>query len=146
MIEMSASASDIGDKLEVVRKKIVAAMKVGMGEAMEGLAAHAAGMAPVRTGNLVAAIMRSPQVRQAGGDIIGTVSGDVGKKHVALWQEKGIKVPEVRKLMVIGNQEFIRQHRAFDVAGRPFMNPALETYRDQITAIIAENVRGALAG
>lgn len=143
---MKASAGDVGDNLEAIRKKIIAAMKVGMGEAMVGLAGYAAGMAPVRSGSLRDAIMRSPQVRQAGGDIIGTVSGDVGQKHVALWQERGIKVPEVHKLMVIGNQNFIRQHRAFQVPARPFMNPALEAYRDQITAIIAERVRGALAG
>lgn len=146
MINMQASVGDIGSNLEAVRKKIIAAMRTGMQEAMEGLASYAASEAPERTGRLVAAIVRSPQVKQSAGYIVGTVSGDVGKKHVALWQEKGINVPDVHKLMVVGNQEFIRQHRAFSVPARPFMNPALESYRDQITQIIAENVRGALAG
>lgn len=146
----SGSVQQVASRLERARSRILEAIQVGMREAMVGLADFAASRAPVRSGALLAAILKSPKVTTNSTVVRGTVSGDVGKKHVALWQELGIKVPAVSgKFMAFndqGEQFFIQSHKAFQVPGKPFMNPALQEYKEQIIETIRGRVNEAVAG
>lgn len=150
-IRLQIDSTEAVDYVDRVRRRVLKALREGMAEAMQGLAAVAAANAPKKSGSLAAAILRSPKVTSTSKVIRGSVSGDVGAKHVALWQEQGINVPAVtNKLMVFvgsdGTPVFTRSHKAFRVAGRPFMNPALDTYQGQIIETLQKRMEEAAAG
>jgi len=135
-----------------LRERVIAAVREGMAQAMEDLAAKAAEAAPVRTGALQRAILASPKVTETPAQIVGTVSGDVGRRHIALWQEKGILDPVVvargkimRAYFSGGAIGFIRRHGGFAVPGRPFMEPALEQQRQAIFDTIRLRIQAAVA-
>lgn len=149
MIELSANAGGFSGDLQAWRERIIAAVREGMLEAMKDLAIAAASAAPVRTGALQRAILNSPAVTETDTAIVGTVSGEVGRRHIALWQEKGILDPAVtaspghvmRAFFSPDTIGFIRRHGAFRVPGRPFMKPTLEKQREAIF----NTIRGAVA-
>lgn len=157
-----ASVTETTDYLEEAREKILAAVRTGMQEAMEGLAGEAVSMMSAagihqRTGELAENIEDSPKVTETKEVIRGTVSaerditlGGRKSKHVGLWMEEGYHVPEVTgKLFQFTDADwdtlYSRGHRAFDVKPHPFMDPALREYETTITQIITDAVEGALA-
>ncbi len=148
------SADRLAEAFAERRAAIIAGVLEGMGAAMTELAIATASAAPHRTGRLAAAIMASVKVRETSKEIKGTISGDVGKLHVGLWQEEGVSVPatmakRVKAMVLIGQDGspvFFKSHRAFRVPGRPFMNPTLEEQKPQIIETLRASVREATAG
>lgn len=145
----SAAAQAMQDR----RAWIIRGVLDGMAEGMQILAAAAADAAPDRTGKLRRAILASPTVKETTSAIVGTVSGEVGARHVALWVEEGINDPAASvkraKAMVMsagGSAQFFRSHAAFRVPAHPFMNPTLEEQKPQIMAVIQRHVEEALGG
>jgi hypothetical protein len=124
--------------IDQVKERILVGIRSGMKEAMEGLAAAVESKLegdPItsHTGELAGAIAKSPKVTETASIIRGTVTADVGLKHLGIWLEEGTHVPAVEgKLYEFtepdGDTFFARGHRAFDVKPHPFMNPALGRY------------------
>jgi hypothetical protein len=139
--------------IDQVKERILAGIRSGMQEAMEGLAGAVESKLegdPIvsRTGELASAIAKSPKVTETATIIRGTVTADVGLKHLGIWLEEGTHVPAVDgKLYEFteadGDTFFARGHRAFDVKPHPFMNPALDEMKAPIMQIIADAVAEA---
>lgn len=129
------------------RRWIIAGVLEGMAEAMQDLALTTAENAPHRSGALERAILGSAKVKETGREIVGTVSGNVGKLHIGLWLEQGTHVPAVVKKMVLINEDgqlaFIRKHRAFQVPAHPFMNVTLDAQKQQIFETLRRHIREA---
>jgi hypothetical protein len=150
-----ASVTQTVDYLQQARERILAAIREGMQTAMDGLAWKVVDNMqgnPVmsRSGELLEEILTSPKVTETTEVIRGTVSSDVGKKHLGLWLEEGTHVPAVQsKLFEFSEPDaetlFTRGHRAFDVKPHPFLNPALREYETTITQIIQDAVAEAIA-
>lgn len=156
MIQMVLERSSVGDVnayLDRVKQRIFAGVRGGMQQSMDELAYGVADKLfgnPIHshTGELAGAILGSPKVTETPEVIRGTISSDVGKKHIGLWLEEGTHVRAVQgKLFGFtaadGNTFFTRGHKAFDVKPRPFMNPTLHA----LSAQIFENIqRQAIEG
>ena len=155
-----ASVDGVKGYLEQVRQRILDAVREGMQEAMEGLAGTVVDKIPgagiktrqrVRSnggGDLISAIQQSPRVTTGPEYVRGTVSAEVGNKHLGLWLEEGFHEPAVEGSLFQfttpdGDTLYSRGHRAFDVKPHPFMNPALESYKAPIMDIIAQRVAEA---
>lgn len=151
-----ASVAGVTDYLEQTRQNILAGIRQGMQEAMEGLSWTVADKLqgnPIvsRSGKLLGAILGSPKVTETDTVIRGTVSSDVGQKHLGLWLEEGFSVQAVKGTLfqftaADGNSVFTHGHRAFKVAPHPFLNPSLEEYKPTIMDIIAAKIGEALDG
>lgn len=147
-----SSAAELAAGFKAQRAWIIRGVLEGMAEAMQELAAATSEAAPHRTGALARAILASAKVKEKSKEIVGTVSGDVGSKHVGLWQEAGISVPETiatrGKAMVMvgsdGTPVYFRSHKAFKVPGRPFMNPTLQRQKAAIFEAIRSHVVKAM--
>lgn len=144
-----ASVDELGAWMAEMQERVIDAIALGMEEAMHGLAAHAAANAPRRSGEMVSAILSSPSVHKSTRFIRGRVSADVGQKHLGIWLEEGVNVPEVDEDIAFdslgGEQIFSHGHKAFKVPAHPFMNQSLEEYETQIQDIIAEAISGAIS-
>lgn len=148
------AAEEVSEYLEATRKRILAGIREGMQEAMEGLAslvAEKVGGSPIQshTGKLLAAILGGVHVRSTANAVIGEVRPDThGGRNLALWLEKGVNEPGVTgKLMRFiadGALRFIYSHRAFRIEAKPFMNPTLEQDKTTIMEIIQQRIAGAL--
>jgi len=155
-IEETGSEDRYEDYLERARQNILAGIRQGMQEAMEGLAWTVADKLqgnPIvsRSGKLLGKILGSPTVVEKPAYIKGTVDSDVGKKHQGLWLEKGTEVKAVEgKLFHFttadGQSVFTHGHRAFRVAPHPFLNPSLEEYRPTILDLISMRITEAVNG
>lgn len=120
------SVDETVDYLEHSRQRILAAVKEGMLEAMEGLAGEAvakfyeAGLKS-QTGQTVENIEASPEVTSDEQRVRGRVSaerditlGGRKSKHIGLWFQEGYHVPEVRDRRKPGSRR--RDHaRAGDI-------------------------------
>ena len=143
------------DHVEAVRHRILAAIREGMMEAMQGLAWTVADKLsgnPIvsRSGELLGAILGSPKVTETAEIIRGTVSSDVGAQHLGLWLEEGTHIKAVEgKLYGFtppdGKTFFTHGHRAFSIKPHPFMNPSLREYKSTIMEIIVAKVAEATA-
>ena len=148
-----ASVDATVDYVEQVKQRILEGVRSGMLEAMQGLAGTVADKlhgSPIvsRTGALLSAIEGSPKVTETDAIIRGTVTADVGAKHLGIWLEEGTHVPAVEgKLYQFTEADagtfFARGHRAFDVKAHPFMNPALDEFKAPIMQIIADAIAAA---
>jgi hypothetical protein len=137
-----------------VKERILEAVRVGMREAMEGLAWTVADKLqgnPIvsRSGKLLGAVLGSPKVTETADVIRGTVTADVGEKHLGIWLEEGTHVQAVEgKLFQFTpadeNTVYTRGHRAFDMKPHPFMNPSLAEFKAPIMEIIASRVAEAI--
>jgi hypothetical protein len=135
--------------LTAVKRKVLDAVKAGMTEGMTILAGTVASRLPFRTGELQLKVLESVKVTESQQKITGSISTDVGRKHVGKWLEFGISVPAVaNKLMVFvapsGQVVFTRGHKAFNIPGRPVAIPALKEEKAEIMQIIAERMREAV--
>jgi hypothetical protein len=135
--------------LTAVKRKVLDAVKAGMTEGMTILAGTVASRLPFRTGELQLKVLESVKVTETQQKITGSISTDVGRKHVGKWLEFGISVPAVaNKLMVFvapsGEVVFTRGHKAFKIPGRPVAIPALKEEKAEIMQIIAERMREAV--
>jgi hypothetical protein len=149
-----SSVSETVDYLEQARERILQAIRDSMLEAMGGLSdAAVAEMTDVgikqRTGEFTLELLSSPKVSETKDIIRGTVSTDVGAKHVGLWLEEGIHDPDVPGHLFEftepdGDSAFTLGHKAFDVKPHPFLNPALEHYASTIEEIISDAVDEAI--
>jgi hypothetical protein len=154
MIDFAIDEAPVLDYLEATRTRILAGIRTGMQEAMEGLAWNVADKlqgSPIvsRSGALLGAILGSPHVTETAEVIRGTVSSDVGEKHIGLWLEEGTHVKAVEgKLFQFtaadGQSVFTHGHRAFQVKAHPFLNPSLEEYKPTIMNIIAQKIGEAV--
>jgi hypothetical protein len=150
-----ASAARVDAHLETTRQRVLAGIRNAMQEAMEGLAWTVADKLqgnPIvsRSGRLLGAVLGSPKVKETDTVIRGTVSADVGGKHLGLWLEDGTHVPAVAGKIFSytapgGEQVFARGHKAFEVKPHPFMNPSLQEYKATILQMIAARVTEAVA-
>jgi hypothetical protein len=156
ILELDESSVDgVADYMETARQRILQAVRDGMLEAMKNLASDAVGqMAGAgiveHSGQLAEAIERSPSVSETKEVIRGTVSSDVGAKHLGLWLEEGIHDPEVPAHLYEftepdGSTFYTRGHRAFDVKPHPFLNRALEGAQTMIADLIQQSVDDAIA-
>jgi hypothetical protein len=145
-----ASVTGVKDYLEQTRQNILAGIRSGMKEAMDGLSWTVADKLqgnPIvsRSGELLGHILGSPKVTETASYIKGSVDAELGKKHLGLWLEAGTNVPAVQgKLYQFttadGNSVFTHGHKAFRVAPHPFMNPSLNEYRSTILDIITQRI------
>lgn len=148
-----ASVDSVKSYLEKVRQRILQGIREGMMEAMQGLAWNVADKLagnPIvsRSGELLGAVLGSPKVTETPEVIRGTVTADVGNKHLGIWLEEGTHVPAVEGSLFQftppdGDTVYSRGHRAFDVKPHPFMNPSLREFRAPIMAIIEARVAEA---
>lgn len=155
-IEIDQSSVDrVIDYMEQIKLRIFAGVRQGMMEAMTGLAEQTveematAGIAN-RSGELEAAILRSPGVVENDTAIRGRVSTQVGRKQVGIWLDAGIIEPAVtghtyQFAEPDGNTFYTRGHRAFDVKPRPFIRESLRAYESTIFSIIQAKVDEAVA-
>lgn len=151
-----SSADGVNAYVDRVKQRIFERLHVGMQEEMTELAGAVLAQMPQagivsRTGKLATAIQSSPSVEETSEVIRGTVSADVGKKHLGLWFQEGTHVKAVAgKLYGFtapdGNTVFTRGHKAFDVKPHPILNPALDRMRQQIFNRLQQDVNEALAG
>jgi hypothetical protein len=142
------SVQEVEDYFKLSQEKILEGIRGGMRLAMEGLATVTAEHAPWKQGDLALAIAQSPKVRETPLVIRGSVSTDVGGKHVGLWLEHGIKVPAVPDFIAfdVGSDEvFSYGHKAFDVPAHPFVNQALESYKATVLETITREVAEAVS-
>lgn len=149
-----ASVERVDASLERSRLDILKAIRGGVMESMEGLARVVAGKLfgdPIqsRTGALLAAVLSSPRVTETRDVIRGTVSADVGAKHLGLWFEEGTHVKAVEGNLfqftaADGASVFTHGHAAFQVAPHPIMNPSLVEYRPTILATIESRISEAV--
>jgi hypothetical protein len=147
------SVDAVESYLERTRQRILSGIRTGMQEAMEGLAFTVADKLqgnPIvsRSGELLGAILASPKVTETPQVIRGTVTADVGKKHLGIWLEEGTHVPAVEGHLyqftpADGETVYTRGHRAFDVKPHPFMNPSLREFKAPIMEIIQARVAEA---
>jgi hypothetical protein len=145
-----ASVTEVTDYLEQTRQNILAGIRVGMKEAMEGLSWTVADKLqgnPIvsRSGALLGRVLASPKVTETAAYIKGTVDAELGKKHLGIWLEGGTDVPAVQgKLFQFttadGTSVYTHGHKAFRVAPHPFMNPSLNEYKPTILDIIAAKI------
>ena len=156
MIALEAEQSSIDRvdaSLERSSRDILAAIRGGVQESMEGLARVVAGKLfgdPIqsRTGDLLAAVLGSPRVTETKDSIRGTVSADVGNKHLGLWFEEGTHVPAVAGTLyqftaADGASVFTHGHAAFQVKPHPIMNPSLEEYAPTILETVEARISEA---
>jgi hypothetical protein len=149
------SVNDVLEEVDQVRQRILEQIREGMLEAMERLAwvvvGHLGGDPIVsRSGQLFGAIVGSPKVTETSDVIRGTVTSDVGLKHIGLWLEEGTHVPAVEaKLFEFSEpgaaELFSHGHRAFEVEAHPFMNPSLRDDQAAIMQILADHIAEAIA-
>ena len=147
-------AVGVEDYLEQTRKNILSGVRIGMGEAMEGLSWNVVDKLqgnPIisRSGKLVGAVLGSPKVTETADYIKGTVSSVVEGKPRGLWLEEGTSVPAVTGNLyhfaaADGGSVFTHGHAAFKVAPKPFLNPSLREYSPTIVDIITAKVQGAV--
>ncbi|MDP9267261.1 MAG: hypothetical protein M3P27_02915 [Acidobacteriota bacterium] len=153
-LKFEVDASGIPSRVETVRLKVLRAIKLGMRESMSVVAAATAGKVHSRTGQLAAAIIKSVRVRQTDIETVGSISGDVGRKHVGLWLEKGTRAHLIGRRtsgfsstlitqLFNGNQRPVRLHPG--QPPRPFMNPTLQALKGEIQSRIAARIDEALA-
>jgi hypothetical protein len=150
-----ASVDQTQEYINQVRQRILAGLRAGMMEAMEGLAWNVADKLsgnPIvsRSGDLLGAVIASPHVSETAEILRGTVHADVGAKHVGLWLEEGTHVPAVENHIfgfspTNGETVFTRGHKAFAVRPHPFMNPSLHEFEGRIIQILTESVEVATA-
>lgn len=150
------SLAAVESSVPQIQERIRQAIVEGMFEAMEGLASNVADKLfgdPIqsRTGALLQAILESPKVSENGDLIRGSISSDVGKKHVGLWLEFGTHVrATLGKLYGFmdddGELAFTRGHKAFEVGPKSFLNPSLREDEENIADILAAKLAGALNG
>jgi hypothetical protein len=149
-----ASVTKTTEYVAQEQESILLAVRAGMQEAMQRLAWQVIDRMqgePItsRSGALLGAILDSPKVTETAETIRGTVSSDVGAKHVGLWLEEGTHVPEVQNSLFEFTEPdaqtlYTRGHRAFDVKPHPFLNPTLREYETTITQIITDAVDAAM--
>ena len=150
-----ASVQAQSDYLEQVRQNILAAIRAGMAEGMEGLAetvVERLGEATkTKTGDFAASILRSPRVTEKpDAYIAGTVTTATSKwRNLGLWIEYGIDVPatvDTSKAVLFGftaaggDSIFTHGHAAFQVAPHPFFNPAFQEYFPTILDTINQRI------
>lgn len=144
---------------DAARQRIFGAVREGLQAGMESLAWTVADKlqgAPItsRSGALLGAILGSPKVTENAALIRGTVSSDVGKKHLGLWLEEGISVRSTKGdgaqlyqfFPADGASVFTHGHAAFSVKGKPFLTPSLEQDAPTILDLIQAKLREALDG
>jgi hypothetical protein len=159
MLELTVdqeSVDQVVEHVDVVRQRILTGIRGAMQQSMEGLAWNVADKLfgnPIvsRSGQLLGAILGSPKVTETPEVIRGTVTADVGKKHLGIWLEEGTHVPAVEgKLYEFTEPDegsfWAHGHQAFQVKPHPFMNPSLREYRDAIYQNIANAIGEALEG
>ncbi len=155
MIQFTIDDTGVQDYLVQTRENILAGIRVGMFEAMEGLAATVAGHTggdPIvsRSGEFIAAVLSSPKVQENDSFIRGSVSGLVGRKPMGLWFDEGTSVPAVAGNLFHftasdGASVYTHGHGAFQVAPHPIMNPSLREYSPTILDIIQAKVAEAVS-
>jgi hypothetical protein len=153
-----ASVQAQGDFLEQVRQNILAAIRVGMYEGMEGLAGtvveRLGEVTKTRTGDFAASILRSPRISEKPDEYIaGTVSTSTSKwRNLGLWIEYGIDVPSTvgaAKGVLYsfaaagGDSVYTHGHAAFRIAPNPFFNPAFQEYYPTILDTINQRIAEA---
>jgi hypothetical protein len=156
MIQMDVDGSGVIDYLDATREKILQAVRVGMQEAMVGLAhqvvSHTGGGGTdivSRSGRFVGAVLGSPKVSETDAYIKGTVSGIVDGKPMGIWFDEGTSVPAVAGTLfhftaADGASVFTHGHGAFKVAPHPIMNKSLEEYKPILIDIITAKIQGAV--
>jgi hypothetical protein len=158
--------------VERVKMRIFAQMKLGMQEAMQGLAAEAVTQASAagiqaRTGALFADILSSPTVSESAELIVGrvstrsdmTIKGRTFEGYLGTALDEGYVVPsavpegskidaaqgtaKVFQFITQGGTRFTFGHRAIRVRPRPFLRRAKEIFASPIMEIIAARVAEA---
>ncbi len=153
-----ASVTAQGDYLEQVRQRILAAIRVGMFEGMEGLATtvveRLGEVTRTRTGDFAASILKSPRITEKpDAYIAGEVTTMTSKfRNLGLWLENGTSVPATigtSKDVLFGftaaggDSVFTHGHAAFQVAPHPFFNPAFQDYYPTILDTINQKIAEA---
>jgi len=147
--------------VERVKQRIFEKMRIGMREAMDGLAdetvaqAGAAGIQP-RTGELFLDILSSPKVKETPELIIGTVDtqsemtsgGRKFKGYLGTALDEGFHVRAVEgKLFQFTTADsdtlYSLGHTAFDVKPHPFLRQAKDAFTAPIMEIIEARVAEA---
>ena len=160
VVEQRSVDSVVG-YVERVKLRIFAQMRLGMQEAMEGLAGEAVSQASAagiqaRTGALFTDILNSPRVKETPELITGTVrtqsdmtsGGRKFKGYLGTALDEGFHVRAVSgKLFqfTAANSDTLYSmgHVAFDVAPHPFLREAKEAFTSPIMEIIAARVAEA---
>lgn len=145
-ILQESSVSATVDRLHALKQQIFAEIRAGVEKGTTELAEGAAGKVHNRSGDLAAAVLRSPRVRETEQYIKGTVSSDVGGKHTGKWVEFGVDVPAVIGTLMVftgsdGSLVFTRGRKPFKVVPHPFMLPTSRELNPQIYNDIAKRIR-----
>jgi len=156
-----ASVDRTVEYLNAVRLRIFEQVRLGMQEAMDGLAGTAlvemtAAGIQERTGELAGNIAKSPRVRETATTITGrvtaerkmTLKGRTFMGYVGTALDEGYAVPGVEGNLLQfsgpdGETLYRRGHVAFDVRPHPFLRQASDAYQPTLMDIIAERVAAA---
>lgn len=151
-----SSVDGVSAYLDRVKQRVLAGVRVGMQESMQELAGQTVEQMVIagvvsRKGELLTAIESSPKVTETAKVIRGTVSADIGKKHIGLWLQEGTHVKAVKGNLygfmgADGGTVFTRGHKAFDVRPHPILNPALDVMRAAIFDNLQKHMDEAIAG
>lgn len=90
-----ASVTAVTRHIEQLRERVLVGIRLGMRDAMQGLAEHTADNAPSQTGKLAERIRQSAQVTETPDQVIGTVGPHGFSKSIARWIEGGVNQPAV---------------------------------------------------
>jgi hypothetical protein len=147
------------DYLEQVRMNILAAIRTGMYEGMEGLAnlvvERLNAVTVRRTGELSDFIQRSPRVFSKEDEYIGgTVTARSAKyRNLGLWIEFGTKFPSKGRKLAFYPKQFlhgstrasigVHGHGAFRIEPKPFFNPTFQEYYPTILETINQRIAEA---
>jgi hypothetical protein len=135
-----ASTSQVLDHMDLVRERLLVHVREGMKQAMHGLAENVGGKLqgdPIHShsGDLLAAVLKSPRVWENGRSIGGTVSANVGQ----------FDSRNLRRNPALAAAALARRLSGEDrVRAYPFLGPSLEEYAPTITQIIQEKVADAV--
>jgi hypothetical protein len=155
------SVDSVVSYVERVKQRIFVQMRLGMQEAMEGLAGEVVSQASTagiqaRTGQLFSDILNSPKVRETAELIIGRVTAESemtsgGRKfkgYLGTAIDEGFHVAAVEGNLFqftasSGGTLYSRGHTAFDVKPHPFLREARVAFTDPIMEIINARVAEA---
>ena len=90
-----ASVTGVTSHIEQLRERVLVGVRLGMRDAMQGLAEHTADNAPSQTGKLAERLRQSAEVTETPDQIIGTVRPRGFSKSITRWIEGGVKQPAV---------------------------------------------------
>lgn len=131
-----SSVAAVSDHIQNVRERVLVGIRLGMRDAMQGLAQHTAEEAPhgdaAAPVHLSERILQSPEVVETPDQVIGTVGPHGFGKRILGWLESGTQEPAVN--LSLARQKYARIQEKIAAGKR--VSYAAQIYRERKRAMI----------